>query len=381
MITILFTDGSLTPLGQPIVRFRQLQCTLRFNEPDSTLLTVPALPAYLEMAQPGNRLVVIRDGEILTAGPIEYPAQFAWSADPTSDAAEPGLLTIGSTDDTVRLAGHMVYPDPAHASTAQTTDFYTLTATNSEVAMRTMVNVQAGPGALVARRISRLILGTLASVGVDINVRSRFDPLTDQLRAAALAGGGHGYRIRQDGADLKFEVYQPADLSSQVRFSRGLGNLRSIGYQAQGPTATVAIVGGDGTGTSRTIVEREDTGATAIWGRGEAFVGDSSADTTDLDQAGDDALAGAAEQAQLTVFAVDTPVQRFGVDYRLGDRVAVEVYPGLQVTDVVRAVTLTATKDGEVIQPQIGSTSMTADLETTRQLRAFGVRLGRLEGT
>jgi hypothetical protein len=380
MITILFTDGDLTPLGQPIVRFRQLQCTLRFNEPDSTLLTVPALPTYLEMAQPGNRLVVIRDGEILTAGPIEYPARFDWSAASTDDTAEPGLLTIGATDDSVWLAGHRVYPDPAHASTAQTTDFYTSTA-NAEVAMRALVNLNAGPGALAPRQVPHLILGTLASVGTSINVRSRFDPLSDQLRAAALAGGGLGFRVRQDGSDLKFEVYQPADLSNQVRFSRGLGNLRTIGYQAQGPTATVAIVGGDGTGASRTIVEREDTAATALWGRMETFVGDSSSDTTTLDQAGDDALAGAAEQAQLTVFAIDTPLQRFGTHYRLGDRVAVEVYPGLQVSDVVRAVTLTATKDGEVVQPQIGSTSMTADLETTRQLRAFGVRLGRLEGT
>lgn len=380
MITCLFTDGDLTPLGQPLVRFNQLQCTLRFNEPDSTVLTVPALPAYLDMAQPGNRLVVIRDGEILTAGPIEYPAKFDWSADSSSGSGDPGVLTIGATDDTVHLAGHRVYPNPALASNVQDTDFYTSTA-NAEVAMRALVNLNAGPGALAARQVPHLILGTLASVGTSINVRSRFDALSDQLRAAALAGGGLGFRIAQDGTDLKFEVYQPADLSGQVRFSRGLGNLRTIGYQTQGPTATVAIVGGDGTGTSRTIVEREDTAATAVWGRLETWVGDTSAVTTDLNQSGDDALAGAAEQVQLTVFAVDTPLQRFGVDYRLGDRVAVEVYPGLQVTDVVRAVTLTATKDGEVVQPQIGSTSMTADLQTVRQLRALDVRLGRLERT
>ena len=380
MITCLFTDGDLVPLGQPIARFKQVTVTLRFNEPASVLLTVPALPEYLEMAGPGNRLTVIRDGQILVAGPIEYPGQFSWSADGSGDDGEPGLLTVAATDDSVWLGCRLVYPDPAHASTAQTTDFYTSTA-NAEVAMRALVNLNAGPGALTARQVPHLILGSLASVGTSIQVRSRFDVLSDQLRAAALAGGGLGYRVRQDGTDLKFEVYQPGDLTGSVRFSRGLGNLRAISNSTQAPTATTAIVGGDGTGTSRTIVERTDSTATAIWQRIETWVGNTSANTTDLDQAGDKALADAAEQAQLSVVAIDTALQRYGTHYNLGDKVSVEVYPGLVVEDVVRAVTLVATEKGEVVSPQIGSTSASSDAKYVQLIRALGVRLGMLERT
>jgi hypothetical protein len=386
MITVLFTDGDLVPLGQPLVRFKKLECTLRFNEPDSTVLTVPALPEYLEMAQPGNRLAVIRsvagESEILTSGPIEYPALLSWSADSSADDGEPGLLTVAATDDSVRLAHRLVYPNPAQTADAQTADFYTLTSTNAEVAMRAMVNLNAIAGsALTARAVPRLILGSLASVGTNINVRSRFDLLADQLRTAAIAGGGLGFRVIQDGDDLKFEVYAPTDRTGTVRFSRGLGNLRSFTYQSQAPGATVAIVGGDGTGSTRTIVEREDTAATAIWDRIETFVGDSSAVTADLNQSGDAELAQAAEQAQVTALAIDTATQRFGTHYRLGDKVAIEIYPGLQLVDVVRAVTLTVTKDGEVIQPQIGTASMTADSQLVRQVRALGVRLARQERT
>lgn len=382
MITVIFTDGDLKPIGQPIVKWKRLQSTISFRARASTTLTLPALGKFIEMAQPGNRLVVIRDRKIFVGGPIEYPAIFSRSSDPTSDSATPGLLTVASTDDSVCLDRRLCYPDPTKAATAQTTDWYTRTAQNAEAAMRELVNDNAGPGALTARQVPHLALGSLATVGTNVNVRTRFDVLSAQLDAIALAGGDLGYNVVQDGTDLKFVVYQPVDLSAAVRFSWSLRNLREVSYQFAGPTATVAIVGGDGTGSSRTIVERSNAAAiTAGWGRIEAWVNDSSADTTDLNQSGDDALTSAAEQAYVTSQVIDVPSRRYGVHYNLGDTVSIEPYPGVTVTDVIRAVTLTSDATGEVVMPQIGTQTATSDPTTVRMLRDQDRRIGALERT
>jgi hypothetical protein len=381
MITLIFTDRDLTRLGQPITAWTQVDVMLRFNAPASVSVQLPAFGKYIELAQPGNRLQVIRDGQILVAGPIEYPAEFSWSADGEDDA-EPGQLVVSSTDDSMWLGARLTYPDPAHAATAQTAAFYTLSATNAETAMRNLANLNAGPGALTARRVPHLALGSTTGVGTNINVRTRFEPLSDALRSAALSGGGLGYRVVESAGSLLFEVYAPADRTGSVRFSRGLGNLQAIGYQPQAPTANVALVGGDGTGDTRTIVERSVPSSVTDWGRMETWVGDSSDDTTDLNQSGDEELADDGEQAQLSVTAVDTATQRYGVHYGLGDKVTVEVFPGVEVADVVRAVHLAATpQNGEIVSPQIGNDSTSTDSAYARQLRALDRRLGQLERT
>ena len=121
MITLLFTDGALAPIGQPIVRFISVTVTLNFNAPASVTVTLPALPEYLDVAAPGNRLQVIRDGKILVAGPVEYPGVFSRSADGQAQDATPGLLTVATTDDSVWLGCRIVYPDPAAVATARRT--------------------------------------------------------------------------------------------------------------------------------------------------------------------------------------------------------------------------------------------------------------------
>jgi hypothetical protein len=382
MITLYFTDGSLAPIGQPIVGWTQVDVTLRFNEPSSVTVQLPALGEYIEVAQPGNRLVVVRNGSVLCSGPVEFPAEFKWDA-AGGENAEPGKLTVSATDDSVWLGERLTYPDPTVASNAQGTAYYTLTTTNAETAMRNLVNLNAGPGALASRQVANLALGSVASVGSNINVRTRFEPVSDALRAAAVAGGGLGYRVVESSGSLLFQVYAPVDRTGSVRFSRGLGNLRQISYQDQAPTATVAIVGGNGTGATRTIVERPSVGATPTpWGRMETFVNDSSSTTADLNQSGDDQLAQSAEQAQLLVTAIDTATQRYGVHYGLGDKVTVEIFPGVELADVVRAVHLSASPDdGEVVSPQIGADSTSTDQLYVRQLRALDRRLGQLERT
>lgn len=381
LITVLITDRDLVPVGDPIAEWTSLDSVLKFNEPAASSITLPATNTILDQVNTdGGRIVLMRDGAIWSAGPIERTGPYTWSA-AAGESSGTGQLTVSWTDDLALIAGRLTYPDPTAAETAQATDFYEVTATNAETIMRGLVNLNAGPGALTARRIPQLALGSVAGVGSNIDVKTRFEPVTDVLRSAALAGGGLGFRTRQSGSSILFEVYAPADRTGRIRYSRGLGNLRSFSYEPEAPTCTTAIVGGDGTGSSRTIRSSSDSTATARWWRLERWVNQSSeTSTTVMDQAAAEALAAGAERAQLRAETVDTADQRYGVDYQLGDRVSVELYPGVEIAEVVRAVRLTASPDqGEVVTPLIGSSDATTDPRLVALYRSIERRLGRLE--
>ncbi|MFD6638332.1 siphovirus ReqiPepy6 Gp37-like family protein [Micromonospora chalcea] len=385
--TFLVTGRDLSVIGDPIARWTDLDLTLRFNEPDSGTLTLPADAITIDQLAPGNRLVVIRNpapalgvpGEVVCAGPIEDVGH-AWSVD--GDPG-PGTTTVSFASDLASVAGEIVYPDPARVISAQTTARRKFTSANAEVVMRALVSENVGPTALAARRIPGLVLGPLASVGGNVTAGFRVDPLGDALRAVALAGGGLGFRTRQAaiGAAVEFQVYQPRDLRGQVRFSRGLRNLLGYRYALGAPTASVAIVGdGSGEGTLRKFFERVSSAASS-WGRVVSFIDRrDTEDADEIEEALTEALAEGGATAQLETTTIDTPTQRYGVHYGLGDLVSVELNTGVVVADVVRSVNISATPNGGVVTTAfIGSQSASTDPAFVRHMRTIARRLGRLE--
>ncbi|GAB1641774.1 siphovirus ReqiPepy6 Gp37-like family protein [Krasilnikovia sp. MM14-A1259] len=386
-LTILITDRNLRIIGDPITRWTQVDMTLRFNEPGSGTITAAADGVSADQLAPGNRLVVIRNpdpltgypGGIVMAGPIEQPGAEEWSIDGTTSGA--GTTTIGFASDEAAIVAEVAYPDPAHAITAQAASRRVYTAVSAETVMRSLVVENVGATALPARRIPKLALGPTAGVGAAVTMGFRLDPLGDALRSAALAGGGLGFRAPQVGDRIEFQVYQPRDLRGEVRFSRGLGNLRSYKYTPAAPTATVAIVGdGSGEGTTRTFVEVSSMDLPQ-WGRYVTVVDRrDTLITAELAAAGTEALAEAGASAQLESVTIDVPTQRYGVHYDLGDLVSVELTSGIEVADIVRAVTITVTPDeGEQVSAVVGTQSASTDPSWVAMMRAFGRRLARLE--
>lgn len=381
-ITLLVCDASLAAVADPVTSWTNIDCTIKHNDTGAGTFTAPASPALVDaVTTPGNRVCLIRDGRIFSSGPIEKPGSYKWSA---SKDGRTGLgeVTVAWADNLALVARHLSYPNPALAATAQDTDKYTATGVNAETLMRTLVNVNCGPGALAARQEPALALGTVAGVGSNVNLSTRFEPLGDVLRTVALAGGSLGFRIREDrtSAQLLFEVFAPVDRTASIRFSRDLNNLRELSTDPDAPTATAALVGGDGTGAARTIIERTNVSA-AAWGRSETWVNQAGdADTTQMQQAGDKALSDGAEKVRLTVVAVDTPAQTFGRDFWLGDKVSVLLPTGAQVADIVSAAHLTATPtDGVVVAPTIGTDTAASDDPTLQMIRDMERRVGRLE--
>ncbi|MFC7906481.1 siphovirus ReqiPepy6 Gp37-like family protein [Streptomyces nigra] len=381
-LTLLITDADLEVQGDPLTGWSSLDVTLKFNEPASGSVVLPAYPEVMQQLVPGARMVVIRDGSIWCAGPMEQPTDYSWDIDSANGV---GQVTVTFSDDLATIAGHITWPEPTLTWAGQHGDTWrTFTATNAETLIRTLVTENCGPGALTARRIPHLALDTVAGAGSATALSTRFEPILEACRRAAAAGGGIGFRTRQDGGQIKFGCYAPADKTATARFSTGLGNLRGLQYSQTAPTVTHALVAGNETeGSSiRTFVEVADTAAAAAWWRVERYVdGGAENDTTgELTAAGTTEIAEGAAPVSLATVTVDTDDLQAGRDFGLGDKVAVALPHGLQVTDVVRAINLQATaNEGERVSSVIGSQDATTDPRTVRLIRTLTRRLGRLE--
>lgn len=376
--TVLVTDENLNVVGDEIYCWSTLDITLRFNEPSSGILTAPGYGWIRLQMAPGNRVVVIRDQKILIAGPIE---KWQYERSDDGDNAGDGMLTVNFADDLSFIVARLTYPNPALTPSAQTTDSWTWTG-NAEVGLRTLVDGNAGPSALTARQVPQLVLGNLAGVGSTITAKSdRMEPLGDVMRRMAIAGGNLGFRTQQVGQTIEFQVFQPSDLADQVFFSFTLGNLKYSSYEVSAPTATTAIVGGQGDGADRFLLERNNPGGEAAWGRTEKLVSRPGNDpTADLNDAGDEELNDDKETARLATTTGDTPWMRYGVDYDLGSLVTIESWPGSMISDIVTSVHIQAWPTaGDVVSATIGDQSESSDPAWIQRLRSIDRRVGYLE--
>lgn len=378
-ITLLITDENLTVQGDPLAGWTGLSCDLNFNEPATGQVTLPARPEYMAQLQPGNRLVLIRNGSIWCAGPLEQPQDLTWDV---QQQPTPGQVTVSFSDDLARIAGYLTYPNPAAAFGSQTTTSdttYSVSATNAETIIRNLINLNCGPGAIAARQIPQLVLDSVAGVGTNTAITTRFEPLLDAARTVA-AHDGLGFRTRQVGTAIKFGVYQPADRRATARFSEGLGNLRGGHYTLAAPTATSALVQGGSTG-SRAYVE-VTSGEDTTWYRVEKLVDQTGTTNAngELTQAGAKTFTTDAAKTSLSTVTVDTPDLQAGRDYGLGDLVTVVLPTGVEVADIVRTIRLEADEHAaELVTSVIGTGDQTTAAATQRVLADLGRRVARLE--
>lgn len=376
---LLVTDAQLRVVADPITSWTALDVTLKWNEPDSNSFDAPALPWIREaISVPGRRIVVIREGQILTAGPVE---RWLWEQSDNGDNAGNGNLSVNFADDFAFLAAREVYPDPARSPEEQIIDSWGFTG-NGEQALRALINANGGPGARPERQVQQLVLGPVAGAGGNVTVKThRMDHLGDVARAIADAAGGIGFRTRQVGSQIQFEVYTPPDKSHLVRFGFALGNMRYRSIEVVAPTCTTAIVGGQGEGTDAFMITRTNTVEEAAWGRFEKLASESGdEDLTTLQDAGDKALGEGASTIRIATNVSDTPDQKFGTHYQLGDIVSLESAPGEETSQVVRTVHIQVSAgSGEYIAATVGSQEATADPAWVKKIREIDERLSTVE--
>lgn len=366
----------------------------RDNEAGYGEFTVSAAPWILAAVQTPDARVVVRrtdepsgDLRIEMAGPIEDPENgYLVSRDGTDGY---GTVTVRFADDRVWAAYRLVYPNPAQASTGQTTTArYALAAVNAETAMINLANLNLGPGALAARRLTGLTVAASAGLTATTVTTSwtRDTVLSDALRDVSRLSGtpGLGWRIAQVSTGLQFQPFKRADLTNSVVFSRPMGNIRELTYSQSAPTATVAIVGDATAGTGRVIKERINTAAhTAGWARREVFVdARGAANAGELDQAGDEALTEQGPATRFSCKVIQTPQLRYGFDFPLGATVSCQPYEnGPFLSALVLGADITVTpQDGEVVEPIVGSdTDVLADAKAA-EIRKLWRTIARLQG-
>ena len=357
-LRVYVRDSTLKRIGQ-VADYTDLTVVPRFNAIGAMTMSISADSPNAGKLVEGNGLIVkTPSGETVLSGPIRNPD---WSRS-SSDSGS-GKLTVNAVSDEEVLARYTCWPPPTAAIGSQTASVYKINAAAVETGMRDLVNLNAGPGALAARKNPLL---TLAANGFHgpalVREVNQFDNLLTVLQDIA-AAAGLGFRVIQVGSNLQFQVFQPADLSGTARFSFGLGNLTDASYTTTAPTCTRAIVVAGG-GTSPRVCKTYDQSDPLFPGLVlEQFVDQTSVDTASvdltaqMDQAGAEALANGAGQGSLSISPIDIPNLKFGRDYNVGDTVSAQLRGGAWYTDVVREVTLSNSANDSSVKATVGGDS------------------------
>lgn len=332
-----------------------------FNGIGDATITVGLSNAKLPLLmERGARVTVEYQGEYLLGGKVRIKK----GAGPSLN----GSMTFTVVDDWRLFHRISGWPVPTAALDAQTSEYHTISGPAESV-------VKA---AITANAINRL--GEPVTVAPDlgrgdnITASFRFHPLADRL-FPAVETAGIGVTVRQVGAGLVVDCYEP-QLHPRTLTEAG-GVVTEWDWDQAEAEATDVIVGGQGEGTARTFVGYTDPAlAEAIGERIEVFR--DARDSGDGDVYGERAAETFAETAQksgLSVKLAETSVFRYGGlgGLRVGDRSALEVGQGLTITDTLRSVAISWTREkGLEVTPAIGEISDNTDQELANAIAALG---------
>lgn len=366
--------------------YTQLKMTLKHRKAGAWTLTLPAGHPQAGMFTEGCGIIVWApwdDAQPLMSG----TAVAMLPSTPTNNA--PAYLSVNGIDDLALLADRLVMPDPTKPLNDQDAAAYWTYTNKAEGVIRKMVDVNAGAGAIVSRRFcvadpySRLANSSIL-VGSTTTVAARFDTLLSMIDTVGLADNLRVRMVQPRGSqELHLDVTLPQDVSDRVRLSQHTGTLTSATAVYGAPGATTVLVAGGGEGTARVLVERSNSTLQAQWGRRIEMFRDArdTVDLTELAKRGDETLIEAAGTASVSLVPLDTPYQRYGYDYGLGDTISVEV-GDLSYTDIVTAVEITLeAATGATVVPAVGDTE-TSNLTTPviyQRVRELMRRLDSLE--
>lgn len=400
-----WTDRLLVQIRKPDLTFwGQLEpedidglvLTPRFNKLGGWAVSLPAdSPAAEALRSPGWGLVVLLDGDTLLSGPMYQATLSKSAADPV------GVWALAGYDDSVILSDELAWPSPATTNIAAQTGTagsgYDERGGSAETVLKGYVNANIGPAAPAGRRNTDLTIQSTVGSGsgsvVDATGENggRFQQLGALLSTLATSGGV-GFRVRQVGFGLRFEVFAPSDLTGLIRLDVDNATIDTLTYTYQAPIKTHAIVAGDGADADRIlrmVTTTDSLDASTLWGRRvESFESSSGADDDVLDQTGADALATDGQtQVGLSIAPIDTDLVQFSRDYYLGDRVTVVVDPLMfppsgEMPAVVTEANITYGTDGFQVKAVIGDPAVVNRdplLSALRQLRSQSQRLGRIE--
>ena len=334
---------------------------LRFNNVGAWEMKLPSgHPLGELLRQPGYGLVVTGpDGTVIMSGPTTGAR-----LEQTTDNIQGDWAISGASDDLI-LSERLAYPTPTSADVTAQTLPYDIREDVAETVLKGYVNANLGPSAPVARQA--LTVEADSARGENVYGSARFHNIQELLYDIAQVGQV-GYQVKQVGADLQFQVYEPEDKSLIVRMDLQNQKLSKTEYTYSSAKVTRAIVAGQGEAEVRKFVEVSNTDSLAAetaWGRRIEMFKDSRNSELDdaLIQAGNEVLVDEGKTiVQMSVTPSDDQNMRFGVDWYLGDKVTV-VVNDIEASAVVTEVGISIQGDGVRIGATVG-TPVAVDFES-----------------
>src|SRR5690606_7351509 len=188
------------------------------------------------------------------------------------------------------------------------------------------------------------------------------------------------HTIQKEPGQMVFEVFQPADKTDTIIFSKEFGNLSGYRYKVDKPITNFVIVGGGGEDVARDFRYAGDEPSRSLYGTWESFK--DQRQTTDVDELNQSLYTELREKTEL----IEVEIQPYNVsptrypdDYQLGDAATV-VIGGERISDIIRSIKITLTPDeGEVIEPTIGTTGLGTSFRLFDPYRNLEARLNNLE--
>lgn len=358
---------------------------LRYNDVSTWSVNVPLDRTNADLLRTPGAGVLIYRGDAMDQDPILSGPVGSRTINLTEDGPH---ITCEGPDDLVWVSGRVAYQMPNRTVenqgatvTGETTNTHDRRSGAAESVIKGYVAANAGPAALTVRR--RLTVETDAGRGASVAGSARMTPLLDLIRPLAETGGVGFKVVQTPTGDLEFRVFTPADRTGSARFAAALGNLTDWTLFERAPSTTNAIVGGQGQMANRLFVEQTDTTTGTTWPgwRMENFQNRTDTNlTAELNQTLAENLLEGGPHIALTVQTRDTPNLRFGRDFRMGDRVSVEPWPGRVVQDVLREVEIDWTADdGEQVVFRVGTVETTGTPAIQRLARKLKVKSEAVE--
>lgn len=355
-----------------IGRVNALKLIPRFLDVGAFELTVPKADPKASLLIPGGWLQFFSNNQEILTGQIRGIKELQ------DENNIGGTLTIYGPSAEQVIADRLAYQVPASAPSSQSAFEYDRRSGVAETVVKAYVNLNAGPGALMARRVSGLVMETDLARGAIVKGSARMINLAELISPLCLSGG-IGWRVRFNGDDLEFQIYIPSDKSGTAKFGSYLGNLVSYEHTSEAAKTNVAIVGGQGDGTARVFREIVDSAAVAAWNnRTESFIDRrDSTDTVELDQAGTEEIVNNGPINGLAIKTADTPNLLFYRDYFLGDVISI---PEAGITDILREIEINWTADqGPSAETTVGSASTTGTLKMLQKLDELNKKVEALQ--
>lgn len=389
-LTVEVRDRTLKRVGQVTPLHLDLKARTKWCAVGEWTLTLPGDHGMVpHLTAPGSGILLLGpDGtadNVILSGPTRTPARVRNQQNPD------GTFTFNGVTDEVVLAGALAFPNPAIAdpqASSQDRSNDVRTGTTEDL-LRQFVSLNIGTGTAPAGRVRGLrqylaLAGASGGRGLTQQKSPRFQNLLELLQEMIAYDPSLGFRVVQVGAALQFQVLDSRDRTAFVRFDIENGTITSEEVQFAGPVVTDAIVAGQGEGTERTIVRRQDADAItgeADWGVPfETFIDQRDTDDlTELEQSGDEALFEGRGGTAVKMVPADDTTMEVGTDWRSGDTVTT-VVGGVEtvarVTEVAYMVTAAGVMAGAALGDVSGFTAADAESSTIENIDS---RVSRLE--